>query len=154
MNLFDKFGGRHSTPSPAYSSITLPNHLSAISSLPAAAFPSHRNLMSSPFLATPRSISPWQDNLDSIEGDYGVGHVSAGFTCDPCPPRFQVSKTTVESGYTSRYLSCAQLTTSSVPTAQIISNATHDQLRQCRNVTYTQLHDAFTKARAEAETIT
>jgi len=49
--------------------------------------------------------------------------------------------------------STSQNSTATTPTAQIIANATHDQLRQLGNLAYTQVYSAFTKAQAEADTI-
>ena len=46
-----------------------------------------------------------------------------------------------------------QNSTATNPTAQIIANATHDQLSQLGNLAYTQVYNAFTKAQAEADTI-
>ena len=51
------------------------------------------------------------------------------------------------------FYSTLQNSTTTTPTAQIIANATHGQLRQFENLAYTQVYNAYTKAQAEADTI-
>ena len=88
---------------------------------------------------------------------YIPGRTPQGLTRDLYPPRFLVRVDLARHSYV---FSCCDgilllqnSTTNSIPPFQIITNATHDQLRQSGNLAYMQLYNAFTRAQSEADTI-
>ena len=66
-NGIDDLSGCYSTPSPALSSMLLANHSPTGPSFSSTSgFANLRNIFSSPFSTTNRSISPWLDNSDAF----------------------------------------------------------------------------------------
>ena len=73
----DEFDGHCSTPSPALSPIQLPTHLSVFAPFRSnSGIPSLRDIDSSPFSATTRLASPWNDKSDPFSNRQQ--HVSSG----------------------------------------------------------------------------
>ena len=185
-------------PSPALSTMQLPNLLSAAPPFSSnSGFSDLHDMTSSPFSATIKSVSLWQDktdmfsnrqknvsnasnlpgeglpstsatpvlyprDIDSQLGQYNSdeiyvpGRTPRGLMRDLYPSRFPVHEDLTRYNYA---FSCyhgillLQNSTMNISPAQILANATHDQLRQSGNLAYIQLYNASTKAQSEADTI-